>query len=236
MDWLYHYADHPDTVNPKRNNITSTFIASNYYKTALEKSSAASPHSTPSSKMVQLSDFTTICKPKPFKDFVCTPQLCCIKQAQVSYIPNLAGNIFFAAAIGILLIPNVIFGIRYKTWSFSIWMSLGLIGEVIGYGKSIHVDTISILSIFLTHSSRSDHALRESLLLRRLSHLSYSPNHRTSFRHSFNLSLSRSTHLYPRPNITPLTPSTNDIYQNLRHLRHHLPDLTRSRWWCRCNS
>lgn len=86
--------------------------------------------------MVQLSDFTTACRPNLTDDFVCTPQLCCLEQAQVEYIPNLGGNIFFATAIGLLIIPNIIFGIRYKTWSFFTWMTLGLIGEVVGYGKT----------------------------------------------------------------------------------------------------
>jgi len=51
----------------------------------------------------------------------------------MAYIPTLPGNALFAALFGILIVPQLLFGIRYKTWSFMIWMSLGLLGEVVGY-------------------------------------------------------------------------------------------------------
>ncbi|KAI1344533.1 RTA1 like protein-domain-containing protein [Xylariaceae sp. FL0016] len=85
--------------------------------------------------MLSLSDFTTVCDPLYLEigTATCTPETCCIAYGKMSYLPNLPANIFFAAVFLLLLLPNAIIGIRYKTWSFFAWMSLGLIGEAIGY-------------------------------------------------------------------------------------------------------
>ena len=64
---------------------------------------------------------------------LCTPETCCLEQAQIFYIPSLAGNALYAAIFGLLLIAQLFFGIRYRTWSFVTWMSFGLVGELVGY-------------------------------------------------------------------------------------------------------
>lgn len=49
----------------------------------------------------------------------------------VSY--NLEGNAFFIAAYGALLLPQIYFGIRHRTWGFLFGMFAGGLLEVIGY-------------------------------------------------------------------------------------------------------
>jgi hypothetical protein len=51
----------------------------------------------------------------------------------MNYYPSLGGNAFFAAVFGVLLLVQLVLGIRYKTWGFLIGMSGGLILEVLGY-------------------------------------------------------------------------------------------------------
>ncbi|KAI9150748.1 Efflux pump himE [Paramyrothecium foliicola] len=46
---------------------------------------------------------------------------------------SLPGNAFFAAAYGLLLPPQIFFGIKYKTWGFLFGMFAGLILEVIAF-------------------------------------------------------------------------------------------------------
>lgn len=102
--------------------------------------------------MVSASDFTDICNWNVTDDELCTPQTCCLDQGQIRYIPNLAGNALFAAIFGILIIPNLFFGIRYKTWSFLAWLVLGLVGEVVGYiGRLMLNDNIFSFDGFLMY-------------------------------------------------------------------------------------
>lgn len=64
---------------------------------------------------------------------LCTLQTCSITQAQLTYDPSLAGNVFFAALFGLLLAIQIILGIYYRTWAYSIGMVGGLILELCGY-------------------------------------------------------------------------------------------------------
>lgn len=55
---------------------------------------------------------------------------------------NLGGNVFFAIVFGLALIAHVALGYRYKTWSFSTWVILGCIFELLGYiSRSVMVST-----------------------------------------------------------------------------------------------
>lgn len=63
----------------------------------------------------------------------CTLQTCCLDQSHFHYIPSFAGNVFFAALFGLLLIPQVGLGYYYKTWGFAFGMFFGLALEVVGY-------------------------------------------------------------------------------------------------------
>ena len=75
----------------------------------------------------------------------CTLALCPLDYAFIRYDPSLAGNIFYAAFFGVLLIAQAALGIRYKTWSFMFGMCAGLVLEVVGYAGRIlmHYDPFS---------------------------------------------------------------------------------------------
>jgi hypothetical protein len=64
---------------------------------------------------------------------LCTLQTCSITQAQVTYDPNLAGNVFLAALFGLLLLAQILLGIYYRTWTYAIGLVGGLILELCGY-------------------------------------------------------------------------------------------------------
>ncbi|KAK5951665.1 phospholipid-translocating ATPase rsb1 [Knufia fluminis] len=101
--------------------------------------------------MVSASDFTQTCNFTIESDF-CTAETCCLEQGQIHYIPTLAGNAAYAALFAILIIPNLTFGIRYKTWSFMSWLCLGLIGETVGYiGRIMLNDNIFSFNGFLMY-------------------------------------------------------------------------------------
>ncbi|KAK1147856.1 phospholipid-translocating ATPase rsb1 [Aspergillus melleus] len=64
---------------------------------------------------------------------LCTLDTCPIELSSVEYLPNLAGNVFFAAVFGLIIAFQLFFGIKYKTWSYMIAMVCGLALEIIGY-------------------------------------------------------------------------------------------------------
>ncbi|KFZ16532.1 hypothetical protein V502_05047 [Pseudogymnoascus sp. VKM F-4520 (FW-2644)] len=70
---------------------------------------------------------------------LCTIETCSLKYANFEYIPNLAGNIIFLAIFGILLVPQIFFGIKYKTWGYMAGMLGGLLLEIIGYVGRVQI-------------------------------------------------------------------------------------------------
>ena len=58
--------------------------------------------------------------------------LCPVDQTIYGYYPNLGANVFFLVVFSITCIANVIFGIRYKTWTYMIALGLGSLCEAIG--------------------------------------------------------------------------------------------------------
>ena len=64
---------------------------------------------------------------------LCTLQTCSITQAQLTYDPSLAANVFFAALFGLLLSSQILIGIYYRTWAYAIGMVGGLSLELCGY-------------------------------------------------------------------------------------------------------
>ncbi|KAL4974922.1 RTA1 like protein-domain-containing protein [Aspergillus desertorum] len=68
---------------------------------------------------------------------LCTLETCPLSLGMVQYLPLLWCQILFMAIFGAAIIPQLGFGIRYKTWTFMVAMVLGLIGEVVGYGGRI---------------------------------------------------------------------------------------------------
>jgi len=67
------------------------------------------------------------------QDNVCTLSTCPLECAQVTYIPSLAGNALYVAIFVLLLIAQIVLGVKYKTWGFLVGMTSGLVLEVIGY-------------------------------------------------------------------------------------------------------
>ncbi|PYH70661.1 RTA1 domain-containing protein [Aspergillus vadensis CBS 113365] len=63
----------------------------------------------------------------------CTLSICSLSDAYVNYIPSLGGNIFYAAVFAVLLIAQLILGIRYRTWGYLTGLFGGLLLEIIGY-------------------------------------------------------------------------------------------------------
>jgi hypothetical protein len=72
--------------------------------------------------------------PPPAPDFCTkvTPE-CPVEGTIYGYYPSLGWNTAYASFFGLALVIHVVLGIRYKTWSYCIAMSLGCIGEVVGY-------------------------------------------------------------------------------------------------------
>lgn len=58
---------------------------------------------------------------------------CPVERTIYGYYPSLPANAFFCAWFGLFLILNLIFGIRYKTWTYMLALGLGCVTEAIGY-------------------------------------------------------------------------------------------------------
>jgi hypothetical protein len=63
----------------------------------------------------------------------CTLQLCPIEAAQITYDPNLAGNVLYLSIFSAALVVNIVLGLWYRTWGYLIGMLLGCVLEVLGY-------------------------------------------------------------------------------------------------------
>ncbi|KAF4982361.1 hypothetical protein FZEAL_2013 [Fusarium zealandicum] len=50
---------------------------------------------------------------------------------------NLGACIFFVIAYSLALVPQLYFGIRARTWSFTVWLTIGTIFELMGYASRI---------------------------------------------------------------------------------------------------
>lgn len=72
--------------------------------------------------------------PPPAPDFCTqvTPE-CPVEGTIYGYYPSIGWNAGFAGFFGLSLLINVCLGIRYKTWSYAAAMSLGCLGELVGY-------------------------------------------------------------------------------------------------------
>ena len=69
---------------------------------------------------------------------LCTLSTCPLKLgndtlANQDYLPTLGGNSLFAAIFGVLLLVQLFFGIRYKTWGYLVGILGGLLLELLGY-------------------------------------------------------------------------------------------------------
>ena len=69
----------------------------------------------------------------------CTVETCSLRYANFLYVPNLPGNIIFLAIFGVLLVPQIFFGIKYKTWGYMAGMLGGILLEIIGYVGRVQI-------------------------------------------------------------------------------------------------
>ncbi|KAF4761369.1 hypothetical protein N7455_012618 [Penicillium solitum] len=69
----------------------------------------------------------------------CTLAICPITEAHVEYVPSLAGNAFYLAVFAVLLVAQVVLGIRYRTWGYLGGLFGGLVLEIIGYAGRLQM-------------------------------------------------------------------------------------------------
>ncbi|KAH8660450.1 putative RTA1 domain protein [Xylariales sp. PMI_506] len=69
----------------------------------------------------------------------CTIETCSLEYANLRYIPSLAGNVIYAALLGLLVVAQTGLAIRYKTWGFFVGIFGGLALEIIGYAARIEI-------------------------------------------------------------------------------------------------
>ncbi|KAK5070980.1 hypothetical protein LTR64_003955 [Lithohypha guttulata] len=71
-----------------------------------------------------------------FQCFEVSPQ-CPVEYSIYGYYPSLPANAFLTAWFAVLFIPNIIFGIYYKTWTYMLALGFGCAIEALGYGGRI---------------------------------------------------------------------------------------------------
>ncbi|CAI7661537.1 uncharacterized protein N7487_010811 [Penicillium crustosum] len=69
----------------------------------------------------------------------CTLAICPLSEAHVEYVPSLAGNAFYLAVFAVLLVAQVVLGIRYRTWGYLGGLFGGLVLEIIGYAGRLQM-------------------------------------------------------------------------------------------------
>ena len=67
----------------------------------------------------------------------CTLSTCPLSLSKTGYVPNLGGNVFFAAWFTALLVAQLVLSIRFRTFSFLTGQLFGLALEIISYGARI---------------------------------------------------------------------------------------------------
>ncbi|KAI4196609.1 MAG: hypothetical protein LQ346_003186, partial [Caloplaca aetnensis] len=70
---------------------------------------------------------------------LCTIDTCPISLATVDYVPSLGGNAFYLALFSLLLILQLAFGYKWRTWSYTGSMFGGLVLEIIGYAARVQM-------------------------------------------------------------------------------------------------
>ncbi|CAL8583681.1 phospholipid-translocating ATPase rsb1 [Xanthoria parietina] len=73
------------------------------------------------------------------KPYLCTTKTCPKELQTIRYIPSLGANAFFLALFTILLIFQIGFGFKWRTWSFAGCVFGGLVLEVVGYVGRIQI-------------------------------------------------------------------------------------------------
>jgi hypothetical protein len=95
---------------------------------------------------------------------------CTIEETIYGYYPNLGVNAFFVAFFAIGAISHIVLGIKWKTYFFGGAMTLGSIGEALGYVGRImlHRNPVSRFTCFpdtsLAHEPTGRYNYPSSLL------------------------------------------------------------------------
>ena len=69
----------------------------------------------------------------------CTITTCPLTYANFIYIPMLSGNVAYLSIFALLVISNLYFGIKYRTWGYMVGMVCGLALEVVGYAGRVQL-------------------------------------------------------------------------------------------------
>jgi hypothetical protein len=65
---------------------------------------------------------------------LCTLDLGCpIEWATMHYLPNFPGNAVYLGCFAILLLGQLWFGFRHRTWKYMVSVCFGILGEMVGY-------------------------------------------------------------------------------------------------------
>lgn len=67
----------------------------------------------------------------------CNTTICELSYASVHYDPSLGGNLLFLILFTAILFIQFGLGIWYKTWTYLLAMTLGLVLEVVGYDARV---------------------------------------------------------------------------------------------------
>jgi hypothetical protein len=96
-------------------------------------------------------------------DSPCTLDLCPIEWSIFQYRPDLAANIFFLAAFGVIGVVQAYLGWRWRAWGFMAGMVLGCICEMIGYvGRILMWDNPFSFNAFMIQIGKFQRQFRQS--------------------------------------------------------------------------
>ncbi|KAL8937355.1 MAG: hypothetical protein Q9211_003730, partial [Gyalolechia sp. 1 TL-2023] len=70
---------------------------------------------------------------------LCTLETCPLSLATVDYVPSLAGNVIYLSLFALLLLAQILFGVKWRTWTFAGSMFGGLVLEVAGYAARVQM-------------------------------------------------------------------------------------------------
>ena len=71
---------------------------------------------------------------KPSRCTEVTVDACPVERGIIRYQPTIAGNSIYGVCFILLLLTQLYFGIRKKTWTYMSAVCLGVFGEIVGYG------------------------------------------------------------------------------------------------------
>jgi hypothetical protein len=72
---------------------------------------------------------------------------CPVEDTIYGYAPNLGLNAFFIAAFALCALVQLFLGTRYKTYFFAYVITMGCIGEAIGYGGRIIMHSNAVYTL-----------------------------------------------------------------------------------------